>query len=115
MNPQALSHQAKKILDILSDNKWHCGIDWSYSDGHTKRITDINRYLEQSGEMIKSAWCDCGRHNARVLKRRIVAKENVRFGSLSQKRELSPEELAHNQHLGRTLPLKEVVRLFKIY
>lgn len=67
-----LSEQANKILDILSDFGWHCPIDWSYSDGHGKRLTDINRYLASLGKKLAWGWCDCGRHISRVKMRRIV-------------------------------------------
>lgn len=70
-----LTPQAKKILDILLDRLWHCGIDWHFADGHTKRFTDINRFLANQGLKIESAWCDCGRHTTRILKRRIVQTE----------------------------------------
>jgi len=68
-----LSSQAQKILDILSDRQWHCPIDWNWGDGHGKRITDIIRYLEPFNKTIENDWCDCGRHSARILKRRIVS------------------------------------------
>ena len=53
MNPQA-----QKILEILEDGGNHCPIDWRWADGHGKRLTDINRYLAESGKTLAWAWCD---------------------------------------------------------
>ena len=66
-----LNPQAQRILDILSDGCWHCAIDWNYSDGHAKRITDISRFIAPTRKII-SDWCDCGRHTAKVKKRKLV-------------------------------------------
>ena len=73
-----MTQQAIKIYEILKDKQWHCPIEWGYADGHAKRITDINNYLKTIGQEINSDWCDCGRHTARVYKRRIIAiSENL--------------------------------------
>jgi hypothetical protein len=74
----SLSKQASYIYNILSDWEWHCGIDWGYSDGHAKRITDINEFLRPQGLEVDSKWCNCGRHVSKVLARRIkaVSSEN---------------------------------------
>lgn len=72
MNPQAI-----KIYEILLDGNWHCPIEWGYADGHTKRITDISRYITPRGQKIASTWCDCGRHTSKVLKRKIVTTSPV--------------------------------------
>lgn len=69
-----LNPQAQKIYDILQDRCWHCPIEWGYADGHAKRITDINEYLKPLGLEVKSEWCDCGRHTARIKKRKIGEK-----------------------------------------
>jgi len=69
-----LNPQAQNILDILSDGAWHCRVDWKYSDGGNKRLTDINRYLALKGQKLAWDWCDCGRHTAKIKKRKIVNK-----------------------------------------
>lgn len=71
---EILSPQALRIYELLKDGVWHCPIDWNYADGHTKRITDINNYLKPLGQQIESQWCDCGRHVAKIKKRRLVDK-----------------------------------------
>jgi len=70
-----LTPQAEKIYQILSDYNWHCPVEWHYADGHAKRITDINRFLLPQGLKIESKVCDCGRHQSRILKRKIVEIE----------------------------------------
>ena len=70
-----LSDQAQRIYEILQDGNWHCRIDWNYSDGGNKRLTDINRYLAPRGQKLAWAWCDCGRHTSTIKKRKIVALE----------------------------------------
>lgn len=67
-----MTPQAEKIYQILADGNWHCPIEWGYADGHTKRITDINRYLAPKGMKIESKVCNCGRHSSKVLMRKIV-------------------------------------------
>lgn len=67
MNPQATT-----IYEILKDGNWHCPIEWGYADGHAKRITDINKFLEPQDKKVIGDWCDCGKHKAKVLKRKIV-------------------------------------------
>jgi hypothetical protein len=69
---QKLNPQAENILDILSDGMWHCPIDWKYADGHGKRLTDINRYLQENGKQLIWEWCNCGRHTATIKRRRIA-------------------------------------------
>lgn len=70
MNPQA-----EKIYEILKDGNFHCPREWGYADGHCKRITDINEYLKPLGQEVKSEVCNCGHHNSRIKKRRIVPQE----------------------------------------
>ncbi len=70
-----LNPQAQKILNILQDRNWHCPQEWGYADGHCKRITDINKYLFPQDLKIDSKVCDCGNHNGKVFKRRIVLSE----------------------------------------
>lgn len=70
-----LNPQAERIYEILKDNCWHCPIDWKYSDGHGKRLTDINRYLAPKGLKLDWEWCNCGRHTAQIKKRRIIPLE----------------------------------------
>lgn len=73
-----LNPQAQVIYQILRDMQWHCPKEWGYADGHCKRITDINRYIDQFGQEIDSRLCDCGRHTSKILKRRIKLKsENL--------------------------------------
>jgi hypothetical protein len=67
-----LNPQAEKIYYLLQDLAWHCPIDWGYSDGHGKRLTDINRFLAPRGQKLAYDWCDCGRHTAKLKKRKIV-------------------------------------------
>jgi hypothetical protein len=67
-----LNPQAQRILDILSGGSWHCPIDWKFGDGHGRRLTDINRHLALKGQKLAWDWCDCGRHTARIKKRKIV-------------------------------------------
>ena len=67
-----LNPQAQRILDILSDGQKHCPIDWRFSDGHGKRLTDINRYLESFGKTLAWDWCDCRRHTAKIKMRWVV-------------------------------------------
>ena len=67
-----LNPQAQKILEILQDGRKHCPIDWKYADGHGKRLTDINRYLQQFGKTLAWDWCDCGRHTTKIKMRWII-------------------------------------------
>ncbi len=69
---QKLNPQAERIYILLLDYAWHCPIDWNWSDGHGKRLTDINRYLKPKGNKLDWDWCDCGRHTAQIKKRRII-------------------------------------------
>src|SRR3990167_1462969 len=68
-----MTSQAQKILEILQDGQKHCPIDWGYSDGHGKRLTDINRYLKQFGKTLACDWCDCGRHTAKIKMRWLAS------------------------------------------
>lgn len=70
MNPQATI-----IYNILLDGQWHCPIEWGYADGHCKRITDINRAVQKDGLKVESKVCDCGRHDSKILKRRLTKME----------------------------------------
>lgn len=69
---QTLNPQAQKILAILRNGFWHCPIDWGYADGHGKRLTDIKRFVVHEGLKLEWDWCDCGRHTAKLKKRRLV-------------------------------------------
>ena len=68
-----LNQQANVIYNILKNGNWHCPIEWNYADGHTKRFTDLNRYLKPLGLVVKGIPCDCGRHTGKPsYKRKIV-------------------------------------------
>ena len=70
-------NQINKIYKILSDGEWHCPIEWNYADGHTKRITDINKIIAPEGKVVIGEACDCGRHGSRVKKRRVVNRDTL--------------------------------------
>ena len=75
-----LNAQAIKIHSILKteskpplSNGFHCPIEWNYADGHTKRFTDLNRFLEPQNQVIEGRPCICGRHVGKPsFMRRIV-------------------------------------------
>lgn len=72
-----LSNQCQRIYDILKDGQFHCPQEWGFSDGHCKRITDLNRQLAFIGQEIRSEVCNCGRHQSKILMRRIADKQKV--------------------------------------
>lgn len=94
-NNKKLSAQAQRILDVLSDGNTHCGIDWRYSDGHGKRLTDINRYLGTMGKKLGWAWCDCGRHTTKIKMRWI---EDAPKSANSAPTAIKMEDLIQDSH-----------------
>ncbi len=64
-----LNKNCQRIYNILEDKEWHCPIEWGYADGHCRRFTD----LKQKGFVIESKVCECGRHESKVLARRLIA------------------------------------------
>lgn len=61
-----------KILKLLSDQKWHCGLDIQklFIRDDRKRISELN----QSGYLIEGEPCDLHIHNSRIFMRRLVRK-----------------------------------------
>lgn len=65
----------QKILNLLSDHKWHCGQELNdlYIKDDRRRITDLKR----KGYQIESQLCNLGHiHNSRLYMRRLKPTES---------------------------------------
>lgn len=102
---ETLNPQAHVILSILEDGQWHCPIDWRYSDGHGKRLTDINRYLAHFGKKLEWEWCTCGRHTTKIKMRRLVyAPVSVPTPSMPHDVSMKPQIAPHKEFSGQKVP-----------
>lgn len=65
-----MTPQHNKILNLLSDNRWHCGTEilQLFIKDDRKRISE----LKKMGYVILSERCDCGKHNSNTFKRKLI-------------------------------------------